>query len=159
MQQKCAWHPEGKTSRRLSSTRGSPALRRQASSAAASCRCVPAEWPCEFLLWPFEKTQHAKRRSTSVQLYKPTSCIAQMALIASSFAAHHISRTNLATSRGRVAAPMACGRSRWQSLPSTFGILVAWRAHTWYGRGAGGWWVRGGPIFVVGNVERALGNW
>ena len=34
------------------------------------------------------------------------------------------------------------------------GFLVAWRAHTWYGRGAGGWWVRGGPIFVVGNVER-----
>ena len=38
------------------------------------------------------------------------------------------------------------------------GFLVAWRAHTWYGRGAGGWWVRGGPIFVVGNVERAIAN-
>ena len=84
-----------------------------------------------------------------------------MALIASSFAAHHISRTNLATSRGRVAAPMACGRSRWQSLPSTFGILDSW----WLGgptRGTDVVLVAGG--YVVGQflwwaTWNVLGNW
>ena len=64
----------------------------------------------------------------------------------SSFAAHHISRTNLATSRGRLAAPMA-----WPMVSlSTFG-MAAWRGHvvrTWWLVGT--WWATWKN--VLGNV-------